>query len=341
MERGNMAIRKTEREGPPPAGASPPRRNLGLWFPFFHVLIDLGIWKSLSKKATKLYPVICKFADFETGECYPSLRTLARLSGLGLTRIREAVDELVEKGLLTCEKGDRQRSNRYRVIQLGVPETGTRGSLPGTPLSAAATPHGSAAGTPVGPPGAQNYTQVTITKVTSTKNDGDAAGGFLEGAGDLVQVIAGELGLKKTGVGELEELLGEYGVEWVGESFKEAVRRGKLTLRYMEGILKNWRRMGKTAPKLKSEADRDVRTELQVQADQDRHRILQRAEDGRKAFERVEQAIAGLPDRERSLLRAQAEIECEQERIPWIVRDAMITSKIRKKVAERFGIEGL
>ena len=127
---------------PPDAASSAgdsPWKASGLWFPFFHVLIDLGIWKALSKKATKLYPVICKFADFETGECYPSLRTLSKLSGMGLTRIREAVDELVEKGLLTCEKGDSQRSNRYKVVRLGVPTTNTRvdNSDPRVPKAAA------------------------------------------------------------------------------------------------------------------------------------------------------------------------------------------------------------
>jgi DnaD/phage-associated family protein len=194
----------------------------------------------------------------------------------------------------------------------------------------------------VGPPGAQNYTQLTITKVTSTKNEGGGGGGdLLEGMGDLVQVIAGELGLKKTGVGELEELLHEYGVDWVGEAFKESVRRGKLTLRYMEGILKNWKRTGRAVPRLKSEADRDARIARSSEAEQERAAVLRRAEAGKKAFELVERVIATLPAEDLALLKDQSEVECDREGVPGVVRDAMVTSKIRKKVARDYGIEGL
>jgi len=346
MERGESVGRGTRGRDPgaPGSGNPPadsPRKTSGLWFPFFHILIDLGIWRALSKKATKLYPVICKFADFETGECFPSLRTLSKLSGISLTRIREAVDELVDKGLLTCEKGDSQRSNRYRVVRLGVPAADTRGSVPGSPVSGEATPPASVPGTPVGPPGAQNYTQLTITKVTNTKNNGGGGGDLLEGVGDLVHVIAGELGLKKTGVAELEELLNGYGVEWVGEAFKESVRRGKLTLRYMEGILKNWKRSGRAAPMLRSEADRDDRAARSSEAERERAAFIRRAEEGKKAFERVEQVIAGLPAGALDLLKAEAEVECDRERIPAVVREAMVTSKVRKKVARDYGIQGL
>ena len=47
-----------------------------LWFAFPHEIIRSGIWKQLSKRAKAVYPVICTFADFKTGECYPSIRTL-------------------------------------------------------------------------------------------------------------------------------------------------------------------------------------------------------------------------------------------------------------------------
>jgi DnaD/phage-associated family protein len=345
MSKGEMASRKYPREGSDPRGEASPSASLpwktsGLWFPFFHVLIDLGIWKSLSKKASKLYPVICKFADFDTGECYPSLRTLSKLSGIGLTRIREAVDELVAKGLLTCQKGDSQRSNRYKVVRLGVPVPTTRVPDSGTPSVQAGSTPGPVPGSPVGPPGAQNYTQLTITKVTSTKNNSEDGGGLLEGAEDLIQIIAGELGLKKTGVGELESLLSAYGVEWVDEAFKESVRRGKVTLRYMEGILKNWRNKGRAIPKLKGDADREFRLEHSAKVDRERVESLRRAEEGKKAFELVEQTIAKLSDRELTMLKAQAEIECEQEAVPGVVRDAMVKSKMRQKVAQKYGIAG-
>jgi hypothetical protein len=109
----------------------------------------------------------------------------------------------------------------------------------------------------------------------------------------------------------------------------------------MEGILRNWRRTGHAMPKLKSEADRDAREARSLKAEGDRAATVRRAEDARKAFELVEQVLATLPERELALLKAEAEIECDQEGIPGVVRDAMVTSKVRKSVAKKFGIQGL
>jgi len=304
-----------------------------LWFPFQLGLIHSGLWASLSKKATKVFPVICAFADFKTGECYPSTATVARLSGVSKFRVLEAIEELIKKGLVKCRKGDSTHSNHYTIMFWSG-----HVSCPPRPQNVAAPGHEPMP--PVATPSAQNYSQITITKVTNTKNEGGAGGDLLEGAEDLVQVIAGELGLKKTGVGELGELLNTYGVEWVGEAFKEAVRRGKLTLRYMEGILKNWKQTGRALPRLKSEVDRELRTEKLVQGERKRAESLRRADEGQKAFELVEQTIAKLPDRELALLKAEAEVECDQESVPGIVRDTMVTSKIRQKVAHRYGIAG-
>jgi DnaD/phage-associated family protein len=322
-----------EPEGPANRGGSP-RSPASLWFPFQLGLIHSGLWASLSKKAAAIFPVICAFADFKTGQCYPSTATVARLSGVSKFRVLEAIEELSRKGLLKVRKGDSTHSNHYTVMFWG-------GHASCPPRSQNETTGGHEAMPPVATPGAQNYSQITITKVTNTKNDASAGGDLLEGAEDLVQIIAGELGLKRTGVGELQQLLDAYGVEWVGEAFKEAVRRGKLTLRYMEGILKNWRRTGRVAPRLKSDVERDTRAEFLARSGQNRLDAHRRAEERERAFALVETAIAKLPERELALLKAEAEVECEQEAIPGIVRDAMVTSKVRRKVADKFGIPGL
>lgn len=340
MEKGKLNNQEVLGDSPPAGSATgtdkraPDRHPSNLWFPFQLGLIHSGLWASLSKKATKVFPVICAFADFKTGQCYPSAATVARLSGVSKFRVLEAIEELIKKGLLKCRKGDSTHSNHYTVIFWS-------GHVSWPPRSQNVTTPGHEPMPPVATPSAQNYSQITITKVTNTKNEATEAGGdLLEGAADLVQVIADELGLKRTGVGELQRLLDAYGVEWAGEAFKEAVRRGKLTLRYMEGILKNWKRTGKVAPQFRSEAERDARTVILARTEQDRAQGLRRAEEGRKAFELVEQTIATLSERELAVLKAQAEVECEQESIPGIVRDAMVTSKVRRKVADRFGIAG-
>src|SRR5881394_201377 len=91
----------------------------GFWFPFAHDIIRSGTWRALSKRAKAVYPVICAFADFTTGECFPSLATLQDLSGIGRSWVAKAISELVLAGLIVRRSGDHSHSNRYRVVLWG------------------------------------------------------------------------------------------------------------------------------------------------------------------------------------------------------------------------------
>src|SRR5262249_51219896 len=80
----------------------------------------------LSRNALRVLIVLASYADPVSGEAYPSLKTIAELSGLDRRDVRRAVDELTKGGLLTCQRrfdeaGD-LTSTLYRVtIQVGVP----------------------------------------------------------------------------------------------------------------------------------------------------------------------------------------------------------------------------
>src|SRR5262245_16697815 len=122
MEEGRVGSREITRGTPESSAADggervkSERQPSSLWFPFQLGLIHSGLWASLSKKATKVFPVICAFADFKTGQCYPSTATVARLSGVSKFRVLEAIEELIKKGLLKCRKGDSTHSNHYTVM---------------------------------------------------------------------------------------------------------------------------------------------------------------------------------------------------------------------------------
>lgn len=59
-----------------------------------------------------------------------------------------------------------------------------------------------------------------------------------EGFGTLSQTISDDLG----------ELIDDYGERWVVEAMKVAVRRGKRSLSFVNGVLKNWRADGISQP---------------------------------------------------------------------------------------------
>jgi DnaD/phage-associated family protein len=311
-----------------------PRPPTALWFPFPHEVVRSGLWKKLSKGARTVFPVICTFANFETGECYPSIRTIAELAGTGTGRVLEAIEELVKAGLLIRWSGNHTQSNRYKVTLPGV-------SGPDTPRLPVGDTPASAGETGLSPQRRPNDIHVTTVNVMTTINNGAGAGGGPLEVGDLIRDVAGELGLKKVGLQELDGLIEKYGGEWVSEAFREAVLRGKKTLQYMDGILQNWKRQGKIVRKSKRAAAQDSENESRLNRQKEREEDIRKHEESKKAHLVIEQKLREIPDRERAILKAQAEVECDQEEVPGVARAAVVTSKIRRKVAEKFGIQGL
>lgn len=81
-----------------------------------HDLLRSEAFKGLGGSAVKVYLVLGLYSDFGTDWAYPSIRTIARQSGLSRQTVLTAIDQLVEGGLLATTKS-RGRSTAYRLIR--------------------------------------------------------------------------------------------------------------------------------------------------------------------------------------------------------------------------------
>ena len=88
--------------------------------PFFfrveHDLLKSEAFKQLNGSAIKVYLTIGLYSDFGTGWAYPSIRTIAKQSGLSRQTVLNAIEELVNLGMITTSKST-GRSTAYRIVQ--------------------------------------------------------------------------------------------------------------------------------------------------------------------------------------------------------------------------------
>ncbi len=90
-----------------------------------HDLLRSEAFQSLGGSAIKVYLVIGLYSDFGTGWAYPSIRTIARQSGLSRQTVLAATAELTSAGLLAASKAP-GRATAYRIIRQ-APERPTAG----------------------------------------------------------------------------------------------------------------------------------------------------------------------------------------------------------------------
>ena len=74
----------------------------------------------LNQHAKHVYFVLCDFADYQSRECYPKIKTIAKLCGKGQNQVRAGIKQLVEFGYLTQTiridpKTGGQTSNLYTL----------------------------------------------------------------------------------------------------------------------------------------------------------------------------------------------------------------------------------
>lgn len=99
-----------------------------------HDLLRSEAFKSLGGSAIKVYLVLGLYSDFGTDWAFPSIRTIARQSGLSRQTVLTAIDQLVEAGLLATTKS-RGRSTAYRLIRPApAPPSRAKGSRNPTAL---------------------------------------------------------------------------------------------------------------------------------------------------------------------------------------------------------------
>jgi hypothetical protein len=81
-----------------------------------HDLLRSEAFKTLGGSAIKVYLVIGLYSDFGTDWAYPSIRTIAKQSGLSRQTVMDAIEHLTKMGLLATSKS-KGRSTAYRIIR--------------------------------------------------------------------------------------------------------------------------------------------------------------------------------------------------------------------------------
>jgi hypothetical protein len=81
-----------------------------------HDLLRSEAFKTLGGSAIKVYLVIGLYSDFGSDWAYPSIRTIAKQSGLSRQTVMDAVEQLTKMGLLATSKS-KGRSTAYRIIR--------------------------------------------------------------------------------------------------------------------------------------------------------------------------------------------------------------------------------
>lgn len=112
----------------------------------------------LSPSSLKVYLALTTYANFFTGGCFPTRRTLAADTGLSLDSVKRSLPKLKKAGLLTWVTGGPGRSNAYTVHGLA-----TLGRDRGT----SAPPKG---GNAAPQEGASLYPPTTVTKDLKEKD---------------------------------------------------------------------------------------------------------------------------------------------------------------------------
>lgn len=97
--------------------------------PFFfrveHDLVRSEAFRQLNGSSVKVYLVIGLYADFETGWAYPSIRTIAKQSGLSRQTVLNAIEDLVNQGIVATSKSA-GRSTAYRILHNAPPRPSSK-----------------------------------------------------------------------------------------------------------------------------------------------------------------------------------------------------------------------
>jgi predicted ArsR family transcriptional regulator len=75
---------------------------------------------TVSSNAKLMFAALCKFADKNTNQCFPSHQTLAKLTGLAVSTLKIALGELAAANLLRIEKrfrNSRRTTNLYTIVR--------------------------------------------------------------------------------------------------------------------------------------------------------------------------------------------------------------------------------
>lgn len=86
------------------------------FFKFYHDIIVSSTWAKLSLAAKAVYPVIARYTNHKTGESFPSLSTISKYAGLHRESVVNAINDLINAGLIIKRKGGGRISNVYQLV---------------------------------------------------------------------------------------------------------------------------------------------------------------------------------------------------------------------------------
>ena len=71
--------------------------------------------KKIHASAQRVFEKLCQFYNLSTGECYPSIVLLCRVTGLHRNTVRGAIKELQKQGLLSAVRRSRRKPFSYTI----------------------------------------------------------------------------------------------------------------------------------------------------------------------------------------------------------------------------------
>jgi hypothetical protein len=79
-----------------------------------------------------VYCALCRYAYSDTEEATVSIRTMAKKLRMGHTKLLETLSALEDAGLISIERGDREHSNVYTLLEVPKGAPGEeQGGVPG------------------------------------------------------------------------------------------------------------------------------------------------------------------------------------------------------------------
>lgn len=115
----------------------------------FSIVPEQVLDADISDRAVRIYALLARYADNDTGKCFPSRETLAKRAKCHVRSVGRAIDELIEIGAV--EKNHRKDGNGFTsnlyVVKKVV--TGAPGGRAPTPEGRAQAPEGSDTGVPL------------------------------------------------------------------------------------------------------------------------------------------------------------------------------------------------
>ena len=83
-----------------------------------HAVVDSGLWAKMKPSEKSVYIVLVRYANYNTGFCFPNIKTISEKARISKTHVCTALKQLVIYGLITKKRAPKglKFRNIYNVI---------------------------------------------------------------------------------------------------------------------------------------------------------------------------------------------------------------------------------